>query len=134
MKKQLFILTLLISLVSCKNDDTQDMRDDIIAQTCANVQDINEVTVSNVAFYSVDTDTQYGFILRADFTNNTDTGVEGEPLFVLTINGINTHVSGRGICGIIPANTICDYDNYMPEDRGTPLDNFTLHCFEYELL
>ena len=133
MKKIAFTL-LLIVLISCnKNDDTQDMRDEIVAQTCANVQEIDEVTISNVAFYSVETDTQYGFILKANFTNNTDVSIEGEPTFVLTINGVPTIQSGRGICGTIPANTICDYDNYLPEDRGTPLDDFTLHCFEYEL-
>jgi|TARA_R110002020_G_scaffold103640_3_gene242838 hypothetical protein len=128
------VLICFLTLLSCnKDDDLQEVRDEIVVQACENIEQIPEVTMSNVSLTPINTDTQYGFILRADITNNTDVGVRGEPNFQLVINDVPNSVGGPGICGIINANEVCDYENYLDEDRGTPLDNARIACFGYEL-
>ncbi|KAA3624116.1 MAG: hypothetical protein DWP94_04305 [Flavobacterium sp.] len=135
MKYLLYAFTVFILLFtfSCKSDD-DNAESDPTAEICATVMQIPEVTISQTSFQPVENNNQRGYRLTAKITNNTSSTVNGEPKFIMNINGIPHTISGPGICGTIGANETCDYLFFDSRNAGENIDfGATLDCFAYEL-
>lgn len=135
MKKIIFFILFPVVFIACSKDDSDDNMDDRIEMVCSSIQEINEVTVTNVSITAVNSDTLYGYTIKATITNNTDERLEGEPIFQFSFStDVPLTVSGPGICGDLLPNVVCNYEKDIIKERGEALDtNPTIHCFGYTL-
>tara|TARA_A100000171_G_C2132083_1_gene147427 strand:+ start:316 stop:762 length:447 start_codon:yes stop_codon:yes gene_type:complete len=133
-EKIIYFALFLVVMIACNKDDDSDNRmTDRIEMVCSSIEEIDEVTVTNVSITAIDDGDSYGYILLATITNNSNELIEGEPIFQFSFsNNVPLTVSGPGICGTLPENSVCDYDNYIFIGDGDPLDfNPTIECFGY---
>ncbi len=124
-------LIVLFSFLSCSSDDNGAGAFDI----CENFVEIPEVTMTDVTVEAIDDGDSYGYIITALVTNNTDTTSQGgQPVINVYANGIPFSSTGSGVCGFIPANSVCELDKYLSIDANENLDmSPTIACYYYEL-
>ena len=104
--------------------------------TCSSIEEIDEVTVSNVSITVADDGAEYGYFVRATITNNTDAMVKGKPIFQFSFSNDDplTLIGGPIRCNKLPENSTCDYEEYVFIGVDITLDpNPTINCFGYRL-
>lgn len=124
-------LILLFFFLSCGNDDSGIEPYD----PCLDYVEISEVTMTDVILTPVNDGNQYGYIVTAIITNNTDTHIQGGRTNInFYVNGIPRLLGGIAICGYIDANSNCEYEYYWELDSNENFDqNPIIACYYYEL-
>ncbi len=126
-----FCLLILLSFLSCNNDDDQVEE---IFNPCENAMQIDEVTISDIELSIEEIGDDSYYIISATIINNTEETVLGEPMLVVNIFGNLIPLRDFVQCTYLIANDTCFYENKARVSDGADIDlDFSVECFYYQL-